>query len=181
MKQDSDGGRGRQHGGTRGTKVRRLREDERALGEICQEDGREYKEEGDNNKNSPGMPQRYPTLWALIYSFNLKNISNILFSRSQFQPSSSHHSQWCLLPSLTQVHKNRQLRTIDHHAVCSPHTHTKKNLLQFTNLLIPYFKFCTMPQKLALQITILHYHPKSFFLKTISQFNDFHTYVLNIY
>lgn len=72
MKQDSDGGRGRQHGGTRGTKVRRLREDELALGEICQEDGREYKEGGDNNKNSPGMPQRYPTLWVLIYSFNLK-------------------------------------------------------------------------------------------------------------
>lgn len=31
-----------------------------------------------------------------------------------------------------------------------------KKLLQFANLLIPYFKFCTMPQKLDLQITILH-------------------------
>lgn len=111
---------GRRHGETRGTKVRRLWEDERALGEICQEDGREYGEGGVNNKNSPGVSQRHPTLWALIYSFNLKNISNILFSRSQFQLSSSHHSQWCLLPSLTQVHKNRQLITIDHHAVCSP-------------------------------------------------------------
>lgn len=120
MKQDSDGGRGRRHGETRGTEVRRLWEDERALGEICQEGGREYEEGGVNNKNSPGVSQRHPTLWVLICSFNLKNISNILFSRSQFQFSSSHHSQWCLFPSLTQAHKNRQLITIDHHAVCSP-------------------------------------------------------------
>lgn len=32
--------------------------------------------------------------------------------------------------------------------------HHKNNLLQFTNLLIPYIKFCTMPQKLDIQITI---------------------------
>lgn len=140
---------GRRHWRRRGTKVRRLREDERALGEICQEDGREYKEWGVKNKNTPGMSQRYPTLWALIYSFNLKNILLFCFPG----PSSSlllHITADSVSSLLWPRCTNRQLRTIDHHAVFSP----QKQPASITNLLIPYIKFWTMPQKLDLQITI---------------------------